>query len=96
MQFPKWVLDASKKTQASARLRYLVYRLALEVSPKPTVRALCAHVEIDHSTVTTYITRGAFSATLAMQFQKKFGRALADAAWLTDPLSIVATPPAKK
>lgn len=95
MKFPEWVLKASKKNQASARLRYLVYRIALEASPKPTVRALCENIDIDHSTVTTYITRGAFSPNLARLFEKKFGRDIADAMWLTDPLCIVPTNPLK-
>lgn len=88
MKFPLWVLRTAKKNQASARLRYLVYRLALDNCPRPSVRAVCELAGIDHSTVTTYITRGSFSSKLALEFQERFGRDLAAAEWLTSPLNI--------
>lgn len=91
MKFPQHVLRASKKTQASARLKYLVYRMALELSPRPSIRALCEIIGVEHSTVATYITRGAFSYPLAAKMQEKFGRDLAAAEWLTSPLSIKAS-----
>lgn len=91
MKFPLRVLRTAKKHQASARLRYLIYRLALEQCPRPSVRALCEEAGIDHSTVTTYITRGSFSSKLALEFQERFGRELAAAEWLTSPLKITTT-----
>jgi len=91
MKFPKWVLKAPKKLQASARLRYLCYRLAIEVTPKASVRALCEQTSIDHSTVATYIRRGEFSNALAAKWEEQFGPHLAQASWFTDPLNIPLT-----
>ncbi len=91
MKFPEWVLKAPKRLQASARLRYLVYRLAIEITPKASVRALCEQTAIDHSTVTLYIKRGQFSPSLAHAWQKQFGRTLVRAEWLIEPLDIPVT-----
>lgn len=92
MQFPQWVAKLPADKRASGRLGYLIRRLALETCPNPSVRALCMSTDVsDHSTVSLYIARGAFTEELADIFQEKFK---IPASWLTDPLSIPA--PSKK
>lgn len=91
MKFPKWVLRIrSKRQQASARLRYMLYRIALEVSDTPTIRSMCVQTGVaNHSTVSLYISQGAFSNALAARFEEIFGPDIITADALTDPMSIV-------
>lgn len=90
MKFPTWVTKTrGKKAQASARLRYLIYRLAIEFTDTATVRALCETTGIaKHSTVSLYLSQGAFSQGMAERFEEHFGSDIITAAQLTAPLEI--------
>lgn len=91
MSFPTWVQKKNRnaKMQASARLRYMLYRLAIDYTDKPTIRALCiASGAGKHSTVSLYVAQGAFSQALAERFEKFFGAEHITAAALMDPLSV--------
>ena len=67
----------------------MLCRLAIECTDKPTIRALCEFSGlVNHSTVSIYITRGAFSQVMAEKFEEKFGAEHITAAQLTNPLEI--------
>lgn len=86
--FPKWVLKTPKKQQATQRLTYILYRIALEHTPTPSLRSLCETSKVaSNTTVSIYIERGFFSPTLAARFEKAFK---IPASWLTDPMSMPA------
>lgn len=90
MVFPAWVNKArSNKAKASARLRYIIIRLAIEHSASASVRAMCDSAGLcRHSVVALYISKGAFSQRLAEKFEQHFGSDIITAAALMDPLSI--------
>lgn len=91
MSFPTWVQKKNRnsKQQASARLKYMLYRLSIEFAEKPTIRALCdASGAAKHSTVSIYITKGSFSELCAQRFEEFFGAGNITAAALMDPLSV--------
>ena len=90
MTFPGWVQKArSKKAQASARLRYIMYKLAIEHTPTGSIRGLCETCKLgSHTTVSLYISQGAFSQHLAERFEERFGSAIITAAQLVAPLDI--------
>ena len=92
MMFPLWVQKArSKKAQATARLKYILYRLAIEQAGTPTIRGLCEGIDFaNHATVSLYVKKGAFSHRMAEAFEEHFGSDAVTAAQLTDPLSIPA------
>ena len=92
MNFPHWV-DAprSKKTRATNRLKYLLSVLANNLTGRQSMRALSEHVGLDHSTISIYIRRGAFSEKAAKLIEEKLGRAAVRHEQLTDPLSIEKT-----
>ena len=87
MIFPAWTRrsNMNKQAKASARLRYLINRLAVEYSPAGTLKSVADAVDINYSTILIYIERGKFSEPLAEKFELVFGIPAAD---LLDPLSI--------
>ena len=90
MQFPSWA-DApklSKKRRATQRLRFIISNLALRVSGRQSHRALADHVGLNHSTISVYVRRGAFSEKAAKVIEDRVGKELCPSEWLTDPLSI--------
>lgn len=97
MQFPSWVLKTrGAKQQASARLRYMLYSLALEVSPRPSLHGLAEKTRIaEHSTLSLALKKGALSQKIAESFEDHFGSAVVTAEQLTNPMSI-AVPNAKQ
>ena len=89
MQFPQWVLKTrGKKNQASARLRYILVALALQLNQRASLRGVSKFAGCDHSTLSYYVKQGAFSENMALQLEKKFGADVVRHEWLTDPLSI--------
>lgn len=94
--FPEWVQKVrGKKAQASARLRYILARLAIEYTDSPSVRGLCVSTGLcGPSVVSAYINQGAFSPVLAEKFEKHFGASVINAKALIDPMSIGSEGPA--
>ena len=93
MQFPPWANGPklSKKRRASLRLRFIVSNLALNVSGRQSHRALAEHVGLNHSTISLYVSRGAFSEKAAKTIEQRVGQTTCRAEWLTDPLNIETT-----
>jgi hypothetical protein len=70
MTFPKWVeTHKDDNARASARLRYIVSRLAVEFSEDMSVRAISDAIGYDHSTLWCGVRRGRFSADMAFAIQ---------------------------
>lgn len=90
MVFPKWVSKArSKKAQATARLRYIIYRLAIEHGDSASIRAMCDATGVcKHSVVSLYVSQGAFSRHMAERFEAHFGSDVVKADQLVSPLDI--------
>ncbi len=90
MQIPQWVDKGkrSKADKAAARLKYVIGLLAAQHTERASMRSLAEHCGLDHSTIATYVRRGAFSDSAATAIVS----ALADKAlevWhLTRPLDI--------
>jgi IS30 family transposase len=83
----------SKSAKSTARLRYIVAQLAATYTARNSVRALAELVGIDHSTISIYIKRGAFSDSATA----KIMAALPDLnniskEHLTNPMSIAHSP----
>jgi len=89
VRFPAWV-DTHKKDEhrATARLRYLISRAAIEATGKQSVRALAAKIEMDHSSLSFAIRRGYLTVPMAIAIEQAVGRAVVRAEYLTDPLKI--------
>lgn len=92
MQFPPWVLKTrGVRHQKTARLRFMLYSLALQVSPRPSLHAIRAKTGLaDNSTLSLYIGKGAMSPPMAESFEKFFGSAVVKAEWLVDPMTVPA------
>lgn len=93
MIFPDWTLKQNKKKlkkaeQASARLRFLMNTLANLNDPSATFFSLAKTIGINHTTISAYIMRGAFSQPCADRFEAHFGPEVCKAIWLTAPLDI--------
>ena len=90
MQFPPWAdgPKLSKKRRATLRLKYMISRLALIASVRQSHRALGERCGLDHSTISMYVRRGAFSPNAAAVIEQAMGRNNIRAEWLTDPLNI--------
>ena len=93
MQFPPWANGPklSKKQRASLRLRYIISKISLQISGRQSHRALAEHVGLNHSTISLYVSRGAFSEKAAKTIEERVGRTICRAEWLTDPLNIETT-----
>jgi hypothetical protein len=94
MEIPTWV-DAkkrSKSAKATARLKFMLTYLAAKNTGRGSMRALAELVGLDHSTLSTYIRRGAFSEAAAQRIEAKLGAKQITADMLVDPLSIGAPP----
>ena len=92
VRFPPWVdAQPNDDERASARLRYLVNRAALEATGKQSVRALAEKIEMDHSSISNAIRRGYMSEGMAMAIEQSVGRAVLKANYLINPLKIKAT-----
>lgn len=91
MSFPTWVQkkNRTKGAQASARLRYMLCRLANEFSERATIRSVCElSGAANHSTVSLYISKGSFSEACAARFEEFFGAEHITAAALVAPLEV--------
>ena len=89
MKFPQWVIRTrGKKYQASARLRYIIMNVAVQLNHRASLHAVAEFVKCDHSTLAYYVKQGHFSPTMAQQMEAKLGSDIIRAEWLTDPLSI--------
>ena len=89
VRFPHWVDDVSTdQERASARLRYLVNRAAIEATGKQSVRALAEKIEMDHSSISNAIRRGYMSEGMAQAIEQSVGRAVLKANYLINPLKI--------
>lgn len=90
MKFPTWTrrTGLTRQERAAKRLRYIVYRLAIEVCETPTIRALAERGGIDHATISCALRAGRFSEELAARFEAAFGRKLVRKDELIDPLAI--------
>ena len=95
MKIPHWV-DARKRKKterASARLKYVLGVIAATHTGRQSMRALAEKVGMDHSTLSTYIRRGAFSVAAAQRIECTFGRDVVTCEFLLDPLSIATKTP---
>lgn len=92
VRFPQWV-DAHKKDEqrASARLRYLINRAAVEATGRQSVRGLCEKIAMDHSSISFAIRRGYFTEQMAQAIEAAVGRAVVKAEYLIAPLKIKAS-----
>lgn len=72
MNIPTWVdnKNRGRQARASARLRYVMNVLAAKHSDRQTMRSLAEKVALDHSTLSLYIRRGAFSKSAAERIVK--------------------------
>lgn len=92
MHFPPWVDEPglSDEKRASNRLRYLVGKVANEVTKEGTFGAFAQHCGIDRGVMHMWIRRGHFSAQMALAIERAVGADVLRAVDLTDPLSITA------
>jgi hypothetical protein len=90
LRFPPWVDNqGSDEKRATARLRYLVARAAIEATGSQSVRALAKKIEMDHSSISTAIRRGYFSEDMAAAIEAAVGRSsIIKIEHLTEPLKI--------
>lgn len=65
MKFPQWITKRPAHYQASARLRFIIGTLALDVSGEGSVSALARAVGVDRTLIHKYIDAGAFSVSCA-------------------------------
>lgn len=88
MQIPSWVEKnaRSKNAKASARLKYTLTLLAAKHTARQSIRALAEKVGMDHSTISFYIRRGAFSEKAAKRIEENLGSKEITAAFLRNPL----------
>ena len=72
MIFPAFI-DNNKtvKQRATARLRYVLATLAVRASGRHSMRGLAQFLELDHSTLSTYVRRGGCSKPTASLILKK-------------------------
>jgi hypothetical protein len=92
MRFPAWV-DGPRKTKAqraTARLKFIIFSLSAGTE-RMSARCLAEKVGLDHSTISGYIRRGAFSPNAAAKIETALGRKTIRAEYLTDPLNIPTT-----
>lgn len=94
MQIPHWVEKglSSKQKKASARLKWIVGNIAARHTGRASMRALAEKVELDHSTLSGYIRRGAFSQPAAERIVAALKDDSVTVLMLTQPLSIPVTP----
>lgn len=87
MIFPSWTnRRAMKKSEkASARLRYLINRIAAELGPINSLKSVGDEIGVNYSTILSYIDRGSFSRATADKLEERFD---VPAEWLLDPMSI--------
>lgn len=90
MKFPNWTrrTGLSRLERSAKRLRYLVYRLAIEVLETPTIRGLGDKAGIDHSSISCALRTGRFTPEMAEKFEKAFGRKLVRKEDLINPLAV--------
>lgn len=90
MKFPTWTrrTGLTRQERSAKRLRYLIYRLAIEVCETPTIRALGDKAGIDHSSISCALRTGRLTAEMADKFEKAFGRKLVNKAAFLDPLNV--------
>lgn len=89
MRFPGWVEhEKTPQKRASARLRYILGHLALQISPRASLIALGEHVGVDNSTLSCHMRDGACTPRSAMLIVAKLGDSFVTAQQLCDPLSI--------
>lgn len=91
VRFPQWV-DAHEKDEqrASARLRYLISKAAVEATGRQSVRGLCVTISMDHSSISSAIRRGYFTEQMAKAVEAAVGRKVIRHEYLTAPLKIMA------
>jgi len=86
--YPEWVNKGrGKQVRASNRVRYIINRLAAEVGPKNSIRAIADAIKMDYSTLCVYMIRGYFSPRTADKLEKCFGPDWAPSHILQDPLA---------
>lgn len=90
MKFPQWTrrTGLTRQERSAKRLRYLIYRLAIEVCETPTIRDLGAKAGIDHSSISYALRTGRCTEDMAEKFEKAFGRKLVRKQDLVNPLAV--------
>lgn len=91
MLFPDWVDNPpsqSDNARATKRLRFLIRRAAVLVSPECNVRGMCDRFGLSHNHVQKCMSTGAFPASLAVQIEKALGREVICHEHLLAPLEI--------
>jgi transcriptional regulator with XRE-family HTH domain len=87
MQIPSWV-DAKKRRKAdkaSARLKYILTLTAAKHTGRQSIRALAERCGMNHSTISLYIRKGAFSEKAAKRIEEVIGREEIAAEFLMNP-----------
>lgn len=94
MQIPDHILRGkrSKADKASAVLKYIILTLAVQHTSRASVRSLAKLLEMDHSTVSIYIRRGAFPEATAERIVSKLKHPQLKAEHLAKPLSMLSVP----
>lgn len=91
---PTWV-DKNKsrgRDKASARLDYLVGLLAALHTERKSIRGLAEKIGMDHSTISLYIRKGAFTMPAATRIVETLKDPKLAVTMLTEPLTIARSP----
>ena len=94
MQIPAWVEKGlrSNAAKSTARLKFIVGNIAARHTGRASMRALAEKVGLDHSTISGYIRRGAFSPQAAQAIVSKLNDPTISATMLTVPLTLPREP----
>lgn len=87
MEFPDWVLHAPDEDKASARLRYLINKAAVECAGSGSLANFASAAGVDRTLLYRYITAGAFTESAAQRIERVAGHVVT-AVMLVDPMSI--------
>lgn len=78
----------TKKERAAARLKYVLAVISAKHTGRQSMRALAEKVELDHSTLSTYIRRGSFSVAAAERIVGAIDNCEVTVDQLVDPLTM--------
>lgn len=94
MQIPAWVEKGlrSNAAKSTARLKFIVGNIAARHTGRASMRALAEKVGMDHSTISGYIRRGAFSEQAALTMVVKLNDPTVSVGMLLSPLSLPREP----
>lgn len=95
MKIPDHVCRGKRRQEerATALLKYLIRKLALQHTERGSMRALSEKVSLDHSTVAIYVRQGRFSQSAAERIVNSLGDPELKVSYLTEPLSLLAKSP---